>query len=343
MMMFLGGRLSLLIVTSAILIFFSYELNFWFPTDLITSLSGITNPSDEQLVLLQQHYHLHENGRQQFIRYTELLVSGEWGVSTNNQLNVFQQMLEKLPATLELIVYSTLVSLTIGLPVGCLAGIKHYSSTDYSVLSFSLLGSSVPIFWFAFILVSIFSLQLGIFPTAGRLNILYDVPLQTGFIFVDIFISDIPNKAAVFHNALKHLALPTLSLSIVTTAMVIKITRRSTIDVMNSEFIKASLSRGFSPQQTLMRHGIKNILLPIVPTLTLQFTALLTNTMIIEMVFDWPGLGSWLLNALYQQDYPVIRAGLLVMATIVMLVIIIVDVMLRLLDPQKERDVHGTI
>lgn len=343
MTLFLAGRFSLIVFTIAVIVYFSFAMTLWFPTDLVTALTGHTKPTAQEVILIEQSYNLSGTHWSQFIAYGKHLFSGEWGVSISTQTPVFQQIAERLPATLELVFYSVFISLFVGIPAGCLAGIKRHSKIDYTLLSFSLIGSSMPVFWIALIIVTLLSLQLGLFPTAGRLNVLYDVPLQTGFIFVDIYLSDVANKYLAYSNAIRHAALPTIALSLVTISMVLKITRRSTIDVMHSDYVKASLARGLSPISIVFRHGIKNIIFPIVPLLTLQFTVLLTNTMLIEMVFDWPGIGTSLLNALNQRDYPLIRGGLVVMATTVMLIIISVDIALRLFDPKKEKDIHGAI
>ncbi|MGB2264728.1 MAG: ABC transporter permease subunit [Glaciecola sp.] len=343
MILFLAGRLSLILFTVIIITYFSFIMTHWFPADTITALTGLTEVDSATKALLVEQYHFADSHLAQFWGYTCQLFVGNWGASITTSLPVFEQVIEKLPATIELVIYSMFVALVIGVPAGCLAGIKHHSKVDYIIISISLLFSSLPIFWLALIIVNGLSVDGGVFPTSGRISLLFDVPSITGFIFADIYFSELNNKQSIYANAFRHAVLPTLSLSLVTMAVVIKIARRSTIDVMNSDFIKATLARGLSPFRVIYQHGLKNIFFPVIPILTLQFTVLLTNTMLIEMVFDWPGIGTWLLNALYQRDYPVIRGGLVVMATLVMIIIICVDITLRLSDPIKDKDIHGAI
>lgn len=331
-------HINLLVLTLFVLSLFSFWLAFLFPGDPLINLSGQARVTPEQYSALYEKYNMGGNVLQQYWRYIELLFEGDWGLSFSSGLPLWEELSHSLPASLELSTYALVLSLMLGIPLGFVAGLQHHKPTDYSLLSLSVLGYSVPVFWLALILILIFSLQLGWLPLSGRISLLIDIPHQTGFILIDIWLSDIPNKSEAFYNAALHLIMPTLSITIVTTAMILRLTRRSVIAVMPSEFILAAYTRGLSSFQVIMRHGVRNALLPIIPLLAMQSTTLLTNAMIVEVIYSWPGIGNWLIQAIYQRDFPAIRAGMLAVSTVVVLLTISVDLLARLIDPTRAKD-----
>lgn len=217
MLVAIGRRLNLLVITLFILCLASYVLAFLFPGDTLTNLSGAPSSSADQSHQLQLMYALSEGWLSGFWTYLKLTLAGDWGVSLSSQTPVFEDILQLLPASIELSLYAMVISLFIGLPLGILAGLKHRSYTDMSILSVSLAGFSFPVFWLSLLLILIFALQLGYLPMSGRISLLYDIPHRTGFILLDILSSELPYKEAALKDALRHLVLPTLSLCIVTT------------------------------------------------------------------------------------------------------------------------------
>lgn len=330
-------HLSLLVVTLFILSLFSFSLAYLFPGDPLTNLTGVRSDNVELYSLLANSYSINGNLFSQYWHYLEQIFLGNWGISFSSGLPLAQEISRSLAASVELSAYALLFSFIIGLPLGFVAGLKHHKLTDYGLLSVSVIGYSIPVFWLALIVILIFSLQLGWFPLSGRIGLLFDVPYRTGFILIDIPLSDLPNKKEAFYNALRHLVLPTLSIAIVTSTIVLRITRRSVIEVMNSDYIQAAYARGLTSQQVLLRHGVKNALMPILPLLVMQFTTLLTNAMIVETIFSWPGIGNGLIQAIYQRDFPAIRAGTLAVSVLVLTFIISIDLLIRLIDPVRRR------
>ncbi|MBT1450869.1 ABC transporter permease [Glaciecola sp. XM2] len=326
-----------MVVTIFILIVLSFFLPFLFPGDLLTNISGIVAQSADQRTALEQVYKLDQSIFHQFIFYIESLLNSNWGVSTNDQSNLYQEVSLAFPATLELVGYALLVSIIIGIPIGFISGLKNHNPFDFSVVTFSMVGYSFPVFWLALIFITIFCLQLEWLPISGRIDLLFDVPVETGFILLDIARSDIPNKPDAYLDALHHLILPTASVAIVTTALFIRFTRRSIMDVMDKGYIIAAKSRGFTQRQIFFKHGLKNALLPILPILALQISTLITNVMIIETIFSWPGIGRWLIQAIYQQDYPAIRIGMLIVSLFVMAMTITIEFITRAMNPARER------
>jgi cationic peptide transport system permease protein len=335
--------LNLMVVTIFILLLFSFILPFLFPGDLLTNISGISPQSNEQRIALEQVYKLDQSIFHQFAFYIESLLDGNWGVSTSDQSNLLHELLLAFPATLELVAYALLIAVVIGIPVGFLSGLKNHNPLDFSVVTFSIVGYSFPVVWLALIFITIFCLQFQWLPISGRIDLLFDVPTETGFILIDIARSGISNKDDAYLDALHHLILPTASVAIVTTALFIRFTRRSIMDVMEKDYIIAAKSRGFTQRQIFFKHGLKNALLPILPLLVLQISTLITNVMIIETIFSWPGIGRWLIQAIYQQDYPAIRIGMLVVSLCVMALTITIEFITRAMNPARERAESATV
>ncbi|MEP7706177.1 ABC transporter permease [Paraglaciecola sp. 25GB23A] len=328
---------NLVVLTLLALSFFSFILIYLFPGDPLTNLSGIANPNPQQLEILNQTYHRDSAFLIQYWYYLIDLFSGNWGLSVSSGLSLADEVARTLPASIELSTYALILSFIIGLPLGFLAGLRHHKTTDYALLSASVLGYSIPVFWLAMLLILGFSLQLGWFPLSGRISLLYEVPRISGFMFLDIIWSDIDNKSEVILDAFRHLILPTLSIAAFTTTVTLRIMRRSIIETLNSEYIQAAVARGLTSRQIIMKHALKNALMPILPILAMQFTTLLTNAMIVEVIFSWPGIGNWLIQAIYQRDYPAIRVGMLAVSTLVVMFTMTIDLLLRLIDPKKSK------
>jgi cationic peptide transport system permease protein len=331
-------HINLLVMTLLVLSLLSFLLAYLFPGEPLINLSGLRQISGEQeYASLAVKYRVADNIFLQYWQYLVLLFEGDWGLSFSSGQSLYQEISQTLPASIELSTYALLVSLLLGIPLGIVAGLRYHKSTDYALLSASVLGYSIPVFWLALILILVFSLQFGWLPLSGRISLLFDVPYNTGFILIDIWLSDIANKHDAVMDALRHLLLPTCSIAIVTSTLILRITRRSMIEVMSSDFIKAAGARGLSQQQLVFRHGVRNAILPILPLLASQFATLLTNAMIVEIVFSWPGIGNWLIQAIYQRDYPAIRAGMFAVSGLVIIFTISIDIFIRFIDPTKSR------
>ncbi|MCC2616658.1 ABC transporter permease [Aestuariibacter halophilus] len=343
MFRFVLRHFNLYVLTLLVLCIFSFWLAYLFPGDPLVNLTGLTlnDPADYQA--MAQKYHMDSGILVQFWHYLVLLWDGDWGFSFSSGLPLYQEIFDSLPATVELSTYALLLSLLIGIPLGFLAGLRHHRTTDNALLAASVVGYSTPVFWLALLMILLFSLQLGWFPLSGRISLLFDVPHDTGFILVDIWLSDMPNKGAAMINAVQHMVMPVLSITIVTTAIVLRLTRRAVVEVMPKEYVQAAYARGLSKHQVILRHVVRNAMLPILPLLAMQSTILLTNAMIVEVIYSWPGIGNWLIQAIYQRDYPAIRAGMLAVSTLVVSLTIFIDLLARIIDPTRERGARAKI
>lgn len=334
---------ALITATLVVLAGMSFSLAYLFPGDVLVNLSGVTPESDQIRQIMANQYHLDQPYLIQFYYYLLMLAQGDWGYSFSSGQLLVEDISVALPATLELSTYATLLALTIGIPTGCYMGFRAYSNTDVSINSLSLISYSFPVYWLAMLFILIFSLQLGVAPLSGRIDLLFDIPSITGFILVDIMLAENIDTQLAFNDALRHMVLPTLSIAILTTAAIIRLTRRSVIDVMQKPFIAAAYSRGMSHWGVFWHHVARNALLPILPLFAIQLTTLITNAMIVETLFSWPGIGNWLIQSIYQRDYPALRVGMFALSAVVVILTLLIDLISRLIDPRRDNSHRGRI
>jgi cationic peptide transport system permease protein len=262
----------------------------------------------------------------------------DFGVSSTNGQEIGLQLREVFPATMELCILAFLFALLVGIPLGICAGVMRNKWQDKTISALALIGFSAPIFWLALLLTLFFSLTLGWLPVSGRHDLLYPVQSVTGFALIDAWMSPSPWRHEMIISVLNHLILPVLVLAMAPTTEVIRLLRNSTSDVMDKNYVKAAATRGLSPFTVIRRHVLHNALPPVIPRLGLQFSTMLTLAMITEMVFNWPGLGRWLINAIRQQDYAAISAGVMVIGGLVILVNVISDVIGAVMNPLKHKE-----
>lgn len=268
----------------------------------------------------------------------EGVIHWDFGVSSINGQPISDQLKEVFPATIELCLLAFGLALIIGIPVGMLAGITKGKWQDSLISALALLGFSIPVFWLALLLTLFFSLTLGWFPISGRFDLLYEVKNVTGFALIDAWLSESPWRHEMINSALRHMVLPVLTLAVAPTTEVVRLMRLSTIDVLDQNYVKAAATRGLSRRTILRRHVLHNALPPVIPRLGLQFSTMLTLAMITEMVFSWPGLGRWMINAIRQQDYAAISAGVMVIGALVIIVNVISDILGALANPLKHKE-----
>ncbi|WP_406667236.1 ABC transporter permease subunit [Gallaecimonas sp. GXIMD1310] len=341
MLLYTFRRLNLFLVTVLLLALFSFSLTHLGPGTAVSHLANTDDMNATQLAQLQTQYHLHDSLPRQFYYYLKRIFSGDWGYSLVNNEPVWPLLMRTLPATLELIFSAMLLALLIGIPTGALAAMYRRSATDYAVQGLALAGYSIPIYWWALLLMMFFSLRLGWLPVSGRLSLLYDIPPKTGFMLIDIWLSDTPHRLAALKDALAHLVMPALVLATVPLAVVARLTRATLKDVLKANYIRAARARGWSQWRIVRRHGLHNALLPIGRVLGLQIAALLSGTIVTESIFDWPGVGNVLINSIYARDVPVIQGCLLLLSTFVILVSVVTDILFTTLDPLHRKRLYA--
>ncbi|MEB6336839.1 putrescine export ABC transporter permease SapB [Serratia rhizosphaerae] len=270
--------------------------------------------------------------------YFTSLLHWDFGVSSINGQAIDEQLREVFPATMELCILAFALALFIGIPLGIIAGVMRGKWQDTAISTFALLGFSIPVFWLALLLMLFFSLHLGWLPVSGRFDLLYQVRPVTGFALVDAWLSDSPYRSEMIASALRHMILPIAALAVAPTTEVVRLMRISTDEVFSQNYIKAAATRGLSRFTIIRRHVLHNALPPIIPKLGLQFSTMLTLAMITEVVFSWPGLGRWLINAIRQQDYAAISAGVMLVGSLVITINVLADILGAATNPLKHKE-----
>ena len=262
----------------------------------------------------------------------------DFGVSSINGQPITQQLREVFPATMELCLLAFSLALLVGIPLGIIAGVMRNKWQDKVISALALLGFSLPVFWLALLLTLFFSLNLGWLPVSGRFDMLYPLQNVTGFALIDAWLSDSPWRDEMIMSVVTHMVLPVTALAVAPTTEVVRLLRISTSDVIDKNYVKAAATRGLSRFTVIRRHVLHNALPPVIPRLGLQFATMLTLAMITEVVFSWPGLGRWLINAIHQQDYAAISAGVMVVGGLVISVNVLSDILGAMTNPLKHKE-----
>ena len=267
----------------------------------------------------------------QYWDYLQTLLSGNLGTSIADQRTVAWEISQRFPATVELAVGAMIFAVSLGIPLGFFAA-KHYGGLfDHLSLVGSLIGISIPIFFLGLILKWIFAVKLGWLPSIGRENILSNAQHPTNFYILDAIITRDPSA---LWDAIRHLILPAIALGSIPLAIIARITRASVLDVQNEDYVRTAKAKGLPPRVVDARHVLRNALLPVTTIIGLQTGLLLSGAVLTETVFAWPGIGSWLANAIFNRDYPVLQGGILFVAVVFVLVNLIVDISYALINPR---------
>lgn len=271
------------------------------------------------LTLLAYSMDRHVNASQvnvvhDYLVFLHRFLTGDWGISTVTGEPVLSSVLYYLPATLGLCLAGIILATILGIAFGSFAALYRGRLPDTIVSNLSLFGFSIPIYWLAMLLTMVFSIDLNWFPSSGQLGLLYQIEPVTGFSLLDCWLSDKPYRMAAFWDALEHLVIPAIVLALTTTVEVFRLVRNSLTEVLKQNYIKAAQSRGHSTLHILLKHGLRNALPPILPMLSMQFGAIVTADIITEQMFEWPGLGRWLVTSIGVRDYASVQACMLVIA-----------------------------
>jgi len=268
---------------------------------------------------------------EQYWEYLKTTASGDLGQSIASRRSITSEIRQRFPATLQLAIVAMIFALGLGLPLGFLAA-KWYGSTfDHLSLIGSLIGISIPIFFLAVILKYVFSVKLGWLPSIGQISVTTEMNHPTNFYLLDAIIEW---RWDAFWDVTRHLILPAIALGSIPLAIIMRITRAAVLDVQNEDYVRTARAKGLSPQIVDSRHILRNAMLPISTIIGLQTGLLLSGAVLTETVFQYPGIGSWIANAIFNRDYPVIQGGILFLAIVFVIVNLVVDVSYGFLNPR---------
>lgn len=332
MIRFFLKRLALTIPTFIALMFITFVMLRLVPGDPIEVRMGERGISPERLAQLRHEMGLDQPLWRQFLDYVYALLHGDFGTSIVSKSPVLHEFLTLFPATLELTLTAMLFAVVLGVPAGVIAASRRGGVYDQTLMGLALTGYSMPIFWWGLILVLVMSNTLHLTPVSGRVDLIkFYYPSVTGFMLIDSVIS---GQKGAFMDAVRHLILPMIVLGTVPLAVIARMTRSSMLEVLEEDYVRTARAKGLSWTRVVGVHALRNALIPVVTVIGLQVGGLLAGAVLTETIFSWPGVGKWLIESINRRDYPALQGGIMLIATIVILVNLFIDMLYGLINPR---------
>ena len=275
------------------------------------AISAGDNASTDEIAQLRTTLGLDQPLIQQFARWILQLLQGDLGRSIFNQVPVSDMIMQRLEPTLALTVLTMTVAVLVAVPLGVLAAWKVGTWIDHFIMALAVAAFSCPVFLIGYALVQQFARTWKVLPVQGYTR------LEDGFM-----------------PFIQHLALPAMSLGLIYTALLARMTRSTMLEVLGEDYIRTARAKGLAVSRVVIVHGLRNALIPVVTVIGLQVGVLFTGAILTETIFSWPGVGKWLIEAIGRRDYPILQGGMLLLGVVVMLVNLLVDVTYGIINPR---------
>lgn len=285
----------------------------------------------EQIEALREQLGLNQPLLVQYVDWLKNALVFDFGTSIRSNEPVIAEIGRRFAATFELGVTALFIAVVLGITLGVIAARKKNSIIDYLCITFSLGGVSIPVFWLGLMLIFIFSATLGWLPVSGRISMESGMQVVTGFYLLDALL--IGNLEA-FWDAVRHLILPAIALSTIPLALIVRVTRSSMLEAFSEDYMKTAEAKGIPNRLIIFRHGLKNAIIPVLTVIGIQVASLMGGSILTETVFSWPGVGSLIIQAITERDYPVIQGVVYLVALLLIVVNIIVDLLYSYFDPR---------
>ena len=313
---FMVKRLAQMLVVFIAVSIFSFSIIYFSPGDPLYLYTSPAKSSykmtEKQLNDMREDLGLTGNVVERYIRWAGNMLKGDWGLSVSNHQPVKDQIMDKLPNTIGLMGAALVLSVIVAVPLGLLAGYYKNRWIDNIISGISYLGISLPAFWFGIMLIIVFSLHLGVLPSAGMRTIGVTSTI----------------------DVIRHAILPVIVLSVNNTAVFVRYIRSNTIEQMEEEYVDTAISKGVPRMQVMKNHVLKNCLLPIITMVGMNFGTLITGSFIVESVFGWPGLGTLCMSAINSRDYTMIMGITMLACTVLLIGNFLADILYGFADPR---------
>jgi peptide/nickel transport system permease protein len=301
-----------------------------FTADPVTIILG-EHATTERIAALREEMGLNKPIYLQFSDYLVKAVHGDLGNSVITRTSITAELMARFPATIELAVAAICIASVLGLAMGVLSAVKQNSIFDYGTMVAALMGVSMPIFWLGLMMIILFSVTLGWLPASGRIAIGMQPEQITGLYLVDSLLT---GNLESFRDAFLHMVMPAVALGAYSTAIIARMTRATMLETIRQDYIRTARAKGLKEGVVIIKHALRNALIPIVTVIGLQMGSLLGGAVLTETVFSWPGIGSYVVEGIMASDYPRVQGAVLLIGTIFVLVNLIVDIMYSYLDPR---------
>lgn len=331
MLRYLAARLLTFLPTFLGVTLISFGFIRVLPGDPIIVMAGERGLTAERYQELTEQFGFDRPLVVQFWEYFTGVLQGDLGTSFVTKRPVWDEFFALFPATLELSLAAMIFAVVLGLPAGVIAAVNRGKLFDRALMSTALVGYSMPIFWWALLLIIVFSGMLQWTPVSGRIDLIYYFPNASGFMLWDALAS---GQKGAFLSALRHLVLPTVVLGTIPLAVIARQTRSAMLEVLGEDYIRTARAKGLTPARINFIHALRNALIPVITVIGLSVGTLLAGAILTETIFSWPGIGKWMVDSIFRRDYPVVQGGLLLIAVMVMIVNLTVDVLYGVINPK---------
>ncbi len=303
------------------------------PGDPATVMLG-ERATPEKVAELRLQMGLDQPLWQQYFSFMGQILHGDLGRSIMSNDRISDELAVRFPATAEIVVFAMIWGVLIGIPAGILSALHRNSIFDVACMVVSLLGVSIPVFWLGLMLIYLFAVWLHVLPPSGQIDLQIPFHRVTNFYLIDSLIA---GNWVALRSILQHLILPSFVLGTVIVPILARLTRSSMLEVLDQDYVRTARSKGLGNRVVIIRHALRNALLPIVTILGLQIGGLLGGAILTETIFAWPGMGLWMYQAILNRDYPIVQAGVLVAALVFVTANLLVDLSYSFLDPRISR------
>jgi peptide/nickel transport system permease protein len=312
----------------------TFAISHVIPADPAVAALG-DHATDDQIAAFRAEYRLDRPLVEQYVTYANGILHGDLGRSIRTRRAVSDDLADSFPATIELSFTALLVSILVGIPAGVWSAIYRGRLPDFIVRLLALAGGSIPVFWLGLIVIGLFYYQLGWFPGGGRLDTFVTPPLtRTGLYVVDSLLA---GDLDALRSSLVHLVLPALTLGYFSTAVIARMTRSSMLEVLGQDYMRTAQAKGLRERVIVVRHALRNALIPTVTIIGLTFGSLLSGAVLTETIFSWPGLGRYATASAVSLDFPAVLGVTLLAAIVYPAANLVVDIAYYWLDPRIQR------
>lgn len=314
------------------LLIITFTISHIIPADPVAFIAG-DNASAEQIAALKAKFGVDQPLPTQLWNYILGVLQGDFGVSLYTQRPIIDDLVGRLPATLELAIVAAVISALIGVPLGVLAAVDRNSWLDHGLRVFTVSGLAIAAFWLAILLQLLFAMEWNLTPLQGRIDG-WGPDKVTGFFLID---SLIMGDWEVFGSVVSHMILPAITLAFPAMATLMRFTRAGVLDAINSNYVDYQQAMGLPRRVVIWRYVLRNALIGTVTQLGLVFGNLIANAVVVEAVFNWPGLGLYAVNSILQSDYNAIMGFTLTIGAVFIIANLLVDIAHGMIDPREAR------
>ncbi len=287
--------------------------------------------SAERVAELTSYLGLDQPIWKQYVIYLGQMFQGDFGDSLFSGLPVMQEIGERLPATIELALFSVLIASVLGVSLGVICAVKQNSALDRICQVGGLVGVSLPKFWLGLMLIILFAVNLGWLPVSGRFDFMNRPETITGFMILD---SIITGNWAALGSTLRYMLLPGVSIAIASVGTIMRYTRSTMLETIRQDYIRTARAKGLRERVVIIHHALKNALIPIVTVIGMELGGLFSGSVLVETIFAWPGVGKYIVDGINNSDYAVVQGGCVLVAVIAVGMNLVVDLLYGLLDPR---------